>query len=266
MNDRDARDRLSSPGLVDSILERTSRSPCERTQRRLCEFVDGSLDGAGARRVRRHLRTCRECRSLAAALTALSEDLPAATLPWQERLTRFWEGMVRGWNYLVERPRFTLEAAYVGTMALAVVFFSPFSPLRGVSAQALTAVRIDPAAALFNLTGPVATLSSGIGELSRQAWETMAVKTRDSYRGLEAELANRQRRVGEAAQDLSRHGAELRAAAADLDLDEASAALKRMTTDLDSIWQRILSRHPEQETNDEVETDPHTEPEPRRLS
>ncbi|MCP4654631.1 MAG: hypothetical protein GY856_04335 [bacterium] len=254
MNDRDSRDRL-----VDSILERTSRSPCERTQQRLCELVDGTLDGAGARRVRRHLRGCRECRSLAAALTALSEDLPAAALPWQERLTRGWERMVRGWADFLQRPRFTLEAAYVGTMALAVLFISPFSPLRGVSAQTLTAVRIDPTAALSNLTGPVATRSSRVGDFGRQAWETIGAETRDSYRGLEAELANRHRRVGEAAQDLSRHGAELRDAALDLDLDETSGALNRMTTDLGSIWQRIISGHPE-ETNDEAERAFNTEP------
>ena len=65
------------PGMIESILERTSGSPCSRSRERLCDLVDGALETVDCQLVELHLEGCPDCSRLHTALVHLGQDLPA---------------------------------------------------------------------------------------------------------------------------------------------------------------------------------------------
>lgn len=156
------------PGLVADVLSRTAGSSCTAAERALCDYVDRELPGERRRGVAAHLGACPECSSLAGALARLSTDLPrlaeidpgerfvhsvlAATLPAHVRLRRWWQ---QTWPRWVQRPRFAVEAAYVSTLILVLIFSVPGSPLQAMPGQAAELAR----------TAPVRTISDPWGRL-----------------------------------------------------------------------------------------------------
>ena len=168
--------------LLRTVLARTSGSPCGRAQGLLCGWLDGELPGAERELMAAHIETCEPCRGLAAAITRLAADLPLlaelrpgpgfveavlrATLPAGARLRRWWAVV---WPRWVRRPRFASEAAFVGTLALVLVFALPGSPLAAVPTQALELARSDPRARIeARMEAPVATLEERFGTHVRQ--------------------------------------------------------------------------------------------------
>ncbi len=157
------------PGdLVGAVLARTSGAACGRAQSLLCAWLDKELLGTDQELMAAHLDSCAECRALAAVVRRLAAELPqlaelrpdpgfvaavlAATLPPSVRLRRWWTA---GWPRWVRRPRFASEAAFIGTMALALIFATPGSPLEAVPTKALELARTDPRA---RIETPVAAL------------------------------------------------------------------------------------------------------------
>ncbi len=145
---------LESAGeLANSIIGRTSGSACPRVVDCLGDFVDGELDQISSQLVGHHLEFCNACRSLADELMALKDELPefaeiepgrqftsavigatSARHPFRPRLqTRF----MAWFNRMAQRPRFSLEAAYLGTLALALIFVNPVAPLGDVAMKKL---------------------------------------------------------------------------------------------------------------------------------
>ncbi len=155
---------LPPPGLVAEVLARTAGAGCGAAERQLCDQIDGALAAQRAELVAAHLSRCSECRALAGALAALSDDLPrlaeirpdgrfveavlAQTLPPHVRLRRWWR---RQWPRWVARPRFAAEAAYVTTLIVALVVSTPGSPLAAMPGRAAEIARgVAPLEALGN--------------------------------------------------------------------------------------------------------------------
>ena len=123
---------------------------CDRAREQLPAFVDGELAGEEARLVAMHLGTCAGCRRLEATLAALAAELPkladeepdlrftrdvmAAT---SERRSVAWTWVATRFSAWSERPRFAMEAAYIGVLVLMLVlgaFSTPVAalPQKGV--------------------------------------------------------------------------------------------------------------------------------------
>jgi predicted anti-sigma-YlaC factor YlaD len=141
--------------LAASVVAKTSGSgrACESARERLCAFVDGELQAFDRELVEGHLSRCAACSVLAAALADQAQVLPtftalaprhgfvgevlAATSRRQpepsvaEKITA-WLGRVS------QRPRFSVEVAYVMTVLLLVILGNPVAAFREAS------VRVQP--------------------------------------------------------------------------------------------------------------------------
>lgn len=142
--------------MADTILLRTSGSPCHRAQALICDFVDNALDRDSADLVSKHLDHCAPCRSLTSNLRELREILPqlaevrpderladtilAATIGRKPRKAPLTLRLRELWARLVRRPRFSFEAAYVGTLVVALFVGNPFPTVRSLSVRTLDAI------------------------------------------------------------------------------------------------------------------------------
>ena len=138
--------------MIEAILARTSGRTCDTARERVCDFVDGRLESVDAQLVQLHLEGCADCAELASAVARLTGELPAlAELQLDDRFLgevvartsgrRRWAAqlaarIIDGVQIWAGRPRFALEASYVGTCALLLVFGIPSSPLAGVPGKA----------------------------------------------------------------------------------------------------------------------------------
>ncbi len=177
--------------LVSSVLRRTTGSACSSAHQRLCDFVDGHLDGIDQEVVARHLEHCVSCSALAKTLAELREELPQmATLDPGEDFTSsvleltthasaeqrpglMWR-LGAWWEELIERPRFSLEAAYIGTLLLVMVFGSPAAVVSRNSAR-FAAVQGEARQAAEILWSGSRRMTSLIGEESLAARRRVVV-------------------------------------------------------------------------------------------
>ncbi len=150
------------PGdLFERVMIETAGGGCAAAEASLCAFLDSELGREDRELVRGHLDHCKACSGLAETLESLRLDLPLlanitpgarfvsavlrATLPAHVLLRRWWE---RAWPRWVHRPRFALEAAYVATLVLVVIFATPVSPLQAMPSRAAQLVQSVPKPAL----------------------------------------------------------------------------------------------------------------------
>lgn len=147
----------SDPLEVENVLERTIGSACGQAKERLPAFVDRELTTADRELVDLHLATCAECSELATTLVWLRRELPslaevpvdecfthqvlAVTLPIQTRFLRWWRQQWVGW---VHRPRFAMEAAYVGLLFIMLVFGAFSTPVAALPQKGLELMQTDP--------------------------------------------------------------------------------------------------------------------------
>ncbi len=121
--------------LTRAILARTSGGSCLALREQACAYVDGELDPLRKELLEAHLPHCPACAGLVATLRAAERDLPALRAaepgPWfTQRILRACRPapMASLWSRLLHRPRFALEAAYVGA---ALAFLLLMWPLPG---------------------------------------------------------------------------------------------------------------------------------------
>ena len=130
---------------------------CARAHELLAADLDEPLTGTDRFLLHGHLATCDSCRALHGVLLALARDLPhlaevspgpnfvaevlRRTLPFEVQIRRWWDAL---WPELWRRPRFASEAAYVGVVALVLVFATPGSPLAAVPSGALAIAQEPP--------------------------------------------------------------------------------------------------------------------------
>jgi anti-sigma factor RsiW len=153
-------DELDDEGhelLLQSVMAKTSGGACGTARGRLCDFVDGVLPPFDRQLVDGHLAHCQACATLASALEESTSLLPSfASLAPRVSLVRgvltatslrpvertFGERVSEWLAQAAQRPRFSLEVAYVLTVLLLVVLGNPVSAFREAS------VRVQPRVSL----------------------------------------------------------------------------------------------------------------------
>ncbi len=143
--------------LTRLILARTSGGACARAQDLLCDFVDDLLPREDADLVSQHVDNCPACRHLAGVLSELKEILPRMAEVQPDE--KFTEEVMRStlglrpaprpglrarlrewWLRAAQRPRFSLEAAYAGTLLMVLFLGNPFPSMQALSVRALDMV------------------------------------------------------------------------------------------------------------------------------
>lgn len=173
--------------LTQAILARTSGGGCGAARDRLCDFADGALAAFDGDLVAGHLDHCPACAALAAALAEAAEVLPSfATLAPRVSLVSgvlsatsrrvaeptFGERAKVWLAHIADRPRFSLEAAYVLTVLLLVVFGNPVNAFKEAS------VRVQPRvnAVASVVAGPVERLRTAGERRLASAGQSIAPK------------------------------------------------------------------------------------------
>jgi predicted anti-sigma-YlaC factor YlaD len=149
----DDMDEAGHESLAQAIVGRTSGGGCAAARDRLCDFVDGSLAGLDRDLVGSHLDHCSACAGLATALAETASVLPSfANLPPRFSLLpgvlaatsrrpvqpTLGERVSAWLTRAAERPRFSLEVAYVLTVLMLVVLGNPVDAFKEAS------VRVQP--------------------------------------------------------------------------------------------------------------------------
>jgi predicted anti-sigma-YlaC factor YlaD len=141
--------------LAAAVVAKTSGSErgCASARGRLCAFVDGELEPFDRELVEGHLEHCAGCAALAAAVVEQARILPtfAALAPRhgfvgevlgatsrRHSAPSTAEKMAAWLARAAQRPRFSLEVAYVMTVLLLVVLGNPVDAFREAS------VRVQP--------------------------------------------------------------------------------------------------------------------------
>lgn len=92
-------------------------------------------------------------------------DVMAATAEVDKR--RLWYRAREFWHGLVQRPRFALEGAYLGGIAIFLLVGLPGSPLAGVTDQVLNELRDENSVVRTNLSEG----ASRVTELGQASWQ-----------------------------------------------------------------------------------------------
>jgi len=185
--------------LAAAVMARTSgeTGACASARDRLCDHVDGTLSQIDRELVQQHLAHCAPCSELAAALAALAVELPAfvdlathspilvrvLASTSRRAATPSVSDRVGGWLLrAAQRPRFSLEVAYVLTVLLLVVLGNPVDAFREAS------VRVQPRVSA--VAGSVSRPLSGVRAAGAEALWTverapsLAVQAREGAEGL----------------------------------------------------------------------------------
>lgn len=126
----------------------------------------GESDRDDSELIESHLNHCAGCRSVAGDLAIMQQMLPTmAEMDPGESLTReiiratsgrrpLQSGrkirLLNWWNRMVERPRFSLEAAYVGTLVLVFCFSSFFMAFRPFASDSASSAANRPIQKYFS--------------------------------------------------------------------------------------------------------------------
>lgn len=171
--------------LSPGVLLRTTGSACTRCRSLLGNLVDGDLDRIESELVRAHLDSCASCGSLFRVMSQMGEVLPGMremepgpsfvddVLDSVRALRRGRPRLSRVLEYfrsLTERPRFTWEAAYLGTLLVFGLFGTPFSPVPDAGPRLL--------ASLQNREGLVAQAGSSIERCRQEALVAIGASAR----------------------------------------------------------------------------------------
>lgn len=153
-------EEISTPSLVEGVIERTIGSACGQAREQLPALVDQELPSADRQLIELHLSSCASCSQLATTLSMLRRELPrlaevplddrfthrvlAATLAPRVRFRRWW---LSHWSAWVHRPRFAMEAAYVGLLLVMLVLGAFSTPVAALPQKGIELVQPEPGAA-----------------------------------------------------------------------------------------------------------------------
>lgn len=201
-----------SADLTGAVLAATSGASCGRCEDQLVAHRDGELDADSFELMNQHFEHCGDCRALAQVLGWLTETLPAmreVELDHQftaevlartsARPPRPWEAMAARLRQWAQRPLFPVEAAYVATLLLVLLFGTSFSPfqdlpqstlawLRGenggtqtAGAPRLTGIRAEAEEGVKRLVGPA---EDRVTSTRVKVFNNLEVRARASWTGL----------------------------------------------------------------------------------
>jgi hypothetical protein len=177
--------------------------------------------------------------ALPVPVAARTSLVQAAAEAWQGTLERLRETGRR----LVARPSFALEAAYVGTLILALVFGTPGSPVGNVPSQAIELASANPVVEVSTLVSKAVATGEraargrimGIGERAREA------SVVDWSRQVATETAVRYRLASDAAGRAAEHGKGLAQAFWSDDGTTVGHELQLLTEDLTDLREALLA-------------------------
>jgi hypothetical protein len=189
--------------LTYSILDRTSGPACARVESSLWDFIEGDLNADDAHLISLHLENCAECRSVAEDLVLIQQELPEmAEINPGESFAREVVSATRElcldrsagstgfrawWDRMIQRPRFALEAAYIGALVLFLAFSIPFLSLQSVTLDKMSFAAVQPSEK-FVVTAWAGTKTCVSSQVSKII-STVAAKKQDTSEAL-AGLAN----------------------------------------------------------------------------
>jgi predicted anti-sigma-YlaC factor YlaD len=249
---------LSQPeqqNLTTEILARTSGPACGRAQQMLAEMVEGSLPASEAQLVRGHVEHCSECEELAVTLTwllpelrqmgalepdrAFTADVLRATRAIRRRSWRAWlPDLTAWWRRQIARPQFSLQAAYVGTMLLVLLFGTPISPFKQAPEKALEVVQTGPDLLTAALVLPASQWPAKAAELGHSIWNATGAHVARFVESRRDGLRERRERTGPALSSMRRHGNACLDALLSGDFMPALSHLGEMQNDLVEAWHR----------------------------
>ncbi|MGD8395467.1 MAG: hypothetical protein PVF43_08335 [Candidatus Eiseniibacteriota bacterium] len=248
--------------FVQSVLARTSGRACDRAEGHLGDYVDGHLDHDDAGLVAEHLEHCMPCRAVARTIAEMRAPLrrmaaidpgpdftaavvqattgagareralaPLRTRPRALALApvALWTRWCAIWQALVARPRFALEAAYVGTVLLVLLVGMPRSPLRGLPARAMELAELNPVRAVTEL---VSGLRGTTGGDDATRLDSVAAWPRRQAR----DIGTRWRRVQAAAERLEAHGGQVVRGLRQRSTPQVGHGLRAIADDLTLLW------------------------------
>jgi hypothetical protein len=232
-------------------MERTTGSPC-LSARELLAAGEAGIEATDRLLLDRHRERCTSCRELGEALAWLEKtlagmaelrpdpgflrDVLRATSGRRRRPTSIEEWLAAWLGVTIRRPRFALEAAYVGAVVLWLIVGTSVSPLRGVPGQALEMVQAGSAQVLDASLGPMADALTMPASVSRRVWDATAGRLLD--RG-ESEGRGRWRRIGKHAGTLSMHALKAMRLGSEGRFAEGHEQLHMMKGELLSIWDEL---------------------------
>ncbi len=232
--------------LTRAILQRTSGSACPRVEACLCDFVDGDLDEVSSQLVELHLDSCVSCRSLADGLAALKEALPdfaeldpghdftrmvvAETSGWKPYRPDWRTRFLAWWTRMVQRPRFSFEAAYLGTLVLVLTFANPILPLGNVALEKIGTSSILPSA------------REAVSKVLPSDWvNTQAPPLRLAH-GFAASASQKGKATLTSLDTLLTRGGQLSASSVNWQVRTVAAWFRQAKSVLFSLWSRISRR------------------------
>jgi anti-sigma factor RsiW len=131
--------------FLPEVLAQTSGPACATDRRWLCALVDGELDATEASLVRAHMAGCGGCRLEAETLRSLASELPRMAEVHPDptfvrdavlaaAATRVFapDVVAETWRRWMARPRFAVEAAYVGVTLSCLIVLTPLPRLTGL--------------------------------------------------------------------------------------------------------------------------------------
>jgi len=183
-------DDAGHEALAVSVVAKTSGAgrACESARERLCDLVDGALEPFDRELVEGHLGRCAECSALAAVLTEQARVLQTfvALRPREGFLREVLAATSRkpieptaaekitAWlARAAQRPRFSLEVAYVMTLLLLVVLGNPVDAFREAT------VRVQPgvSAVAGAVSKPLGDIRAAGAEKLSRVEQALAQKT-----------------------------------------------------------------------------------------
>ena len=253
--DASSSDPTPDAHFIPDVLGRTSGSACGRAEGMLSDFVDGGLRGMDAGLLVEHLEHCASCRELAELMVELAQPVremgeidpgPAFTdevlgvtsrfrprpVPWAVR----WRAR---WQALQARPRFTLEAAYAGTLLLVLLFGTSISPLRDVPPRALALAQTNPLQVVTTLSPESPVVGPVVGATER-AWEATGGRAYQAVADGGAEVATRFRHGRVELGAVGEDGVDLSKAIFRGDVTGAGTRFKKLGGDLTRLWNVLL--------------------------
>ena len=253
-----------APDQTAAILARTSGSACGRAHQLLPGMVDGTLAQTDQSLLKAHLEHCPDCDALADALAWAApiliqlgdldpgEDFTlgvmAATIPSapeappvtvaMDRLT-VWVDRAGEWlRRQMARPRFSFEAAYVGTLMIVLLCGTPISPLKNAPPKALAAIQAGPTALFGGGVRLEQTLPGHAFILGQAACISLYNGISETAATAEADISARRERSRPARDDLERDGGALVSAIGNGDFVLASTCFDGMRKDFALAWQQ----------------------------
>jgi len=252
---------LTTGDAVDisgGVIARTTGSTCPSAHALLPDDIDGHLErsDAGAHDLlTRHLENCEACSALGRTLSWMTRALPllaecepdasftadvVRATTESGRRGAAWAGRLgSAWRNWIDRPRFAIEGAYIGSMILWLVFAAPISPVHGMPARMLELVRSesDPVALASVVDMPRFITNPAVA--GRDALSSTGGWILESTAPVRTAWRARLEQAGVHAHEFGRQGLNVGGKLIEGDFAQSAVHVKSMGTEAREIW-RIL--------------------------